>query len=578
MRSSKIQTFGLLVVIIVGAFLLRSYSLPDRGIQFLDETIYYGQPASMATHIRWWMSGEGANLSVDQQRLSLMRAIEKVRGLPGGWLTDKPFYGLMAVIIYTLFGPSPSPFLIINAFLGATTAGLVYFLGRKLGQDKVAALFSAIALALSGFHMLWSRTGFTHVSATFFLTLGLLSYAHTTWSKTKHPSRWLLAAGICLGAGTGSHIVSSLFAGACFFTEAYRSIQQKKYRQGLINLALLGAGTGIVLIGLHILTWWTGNTISSSFPWLYGENPTSYFAGLFHHKLELNRHQSSGVFYSPGLMTSALLRMPFLYGEGVFYSSIFLIGLAATIVRFLKKWRDSDLFILIGVLIPILIISTIRLLPLLPRNLSPMAPFSALFVGSVLAFLWNRAPSKALRWALVGIFTVIQLSHSAYLFGIHSGYAGAATWLSQNGNEEATLLTEQYRSRFWYVNGVKNVYFMGQDKTGRKWAKKMPWENITEIPDKTRKQFAGIIGSEVVSMPDSLKIWPSRLERNTPEARFTNTRSFTIKKLEIIQGILGIARLAGLNSLVKRMEFELAKERRVEKREAVSLYRLLPRK
>jgi len=79
-------------------------------------------------------------------------------------------------------------------------------------------------------------------------------------------------------------------------------------------------------------------------------------------------------------------------------------------------------------------------------------------------------------------------------------------------------------------------------------------------------------------MPDSLKIWPSRLERNTPEARFTNTRSFTIKKLEIIQGILGIARLAGLNSLVKRMEFELAKERRVEKREAVSLYRLLPRK
>jgi len=170
MRSSKIQTFGLLVVIIVGAFLLRSYSLPDRGIQFLDETIYYGQPASMATHIRWWMSGEGANLSVDQQRLSLMRAIEKVRGLPGGWLTDKPFYGLMAVIIYTLFGPSPSLFLIINAFLGATTAGLVYFLGRKLGQDKVAALFSAIALALSGFHMLWSRTGFTHVSATFFLT------------------------------------------------------------------------------------------------------------------------------------------------------------------------------------------------------------------------------------------------------------------------------------------------------------------------------------------------------------------------------------------------------------------------
>lgn len=577
MRSSKIQTFGLLLVIVLSAFLLRSYSLPERGIQFLDETIYYGVPASMATHIRWQLSGRGENLSAKEQRLSLMTAIEKVRGLPGGWLTDKPFYGLMAVSIYTLFGPSPSLFLIINAFLGAATAGLVYFLGRKLGQCKVAALFSALALALSGFHMLWSRTGFTHVSATFFLTLGLLSYAHATWSKTRHPVRWLLAAGICLGAGAGAHIVSSLFAGACFLTEAYRSIQQKKFRQGLINLAILGAGTGIVLIGLHIFTWWVGKVILSSFPWLYGENPGSYFAGLFQHKMQLDRHQSTGVFYSPGLMTSALIRMPFLYGEGVFYSGILFIGLAAIILRFSKKRRDSDLFILAGVAIPFLIISTVRLLPLLPRNLSPIAPFSALLVGSMLAFLWNRTSSTTFRWALAGIFIVIQLSHSTYLFGIQSGYAGAAKWLSQNENEEAILLTEQYRSRFWYVNGVKNVYFMGQDKTGRKWAKKMPWKNTVDIPGKSQKQFAGIIGGEVVSMPESLKIWPSQLERNTPEARFPNTRSFTLKKQEIAQGILGIARLTGPKSFVKRLEFELAKERRVEKREAVGLYRLRPR-
>ena len=508
----------------------------------------------------------------------LKAAIEKAGGLRGAWLTDKPFYGLMAVSIYALFGPSPGLFLLINAFLGAATAGLVYFLGRKLGQDKVAALFSAMALALSGFHMLWSRTGFTHVSATFFLTLGLLFYAHATWSKTRHPGRWLLAAGICLGAGAGSHIVSSLFAGACFLTEVYRSIKQKNFRQGLINLALLGAGTGIVLIGLHLFTWWIGKAVLSSYPWLYGENPGSYFTGLFHHKLELNRHQNTGVFYSPGLMTSALIRMPFLYGEGIFYSAILLVGLAASIVRFSKKRRDSDLFILAGLAIPFLIISTVRLLPLLPRNLSPMAPFSALFVGSILAFLWNRTSSTAFRWALAGVFIVIQFSHFAYLFGIQSGYAGASKWLSQYEHEEAILFTEQYRGRFWYVNGVKNVYFMGQDKTGRKWAKKMPWQNTTNIPEKNRNQFAGIIGDEVVSMPESLKIWPSQLERNTPEARFSNTRSFTLKKIELARGILGLARLTGPKSFVKWLESELAKERRVEKREAVSLYRLRPRK
>lgn len=76
-----------------------------------------------------------------------------------------------------------------NAFLGVLTVFIVYFLVKELFQKERLALVSALFLAISPWHIHFSRGGWEVNTATFFLTFGILLFL----KALKKPSTFTFA-------------------------------------------------------------------------------------------------------------------------------------------------------------------------------------------------------------------------------------------------------------------------------------------------------------------------------------------------------------------------------------------------
>lgn len=63
-----------------------------------------------------------------------------------------------------------------SALFGIATVFLMYFLTRRITQNELAALFSALLLAIAPWHLHFSRGGWEVNVATFFITLGIYSF------------------------------------------------------------------------------------------------------------------------------------------------------------------------------------------------------------------------------------------------------------------------------------------------------------------------------------------------------------------------------------------------------------------
>lgn len=81
---------------------------------------------------------------------------------------DLPFVATMGLTEYAVRLPS--------ALFGIGTVLLVFFLARKLLNNDLAALFSALLLAISPWHIHFSRGGWEVNVATFFIVLGMYAF------------------------------------------------------------------------------------------------------------------------------------------------------------------------------------------------------------------------------------------------------------------------------------------------------------------------------------------------------------------------------------------------------------------
>lgn len=85
---------------------------------------------------------------------------------PGGY-----FY--MALPFVYLFGLNVWSVRIVGAFFGILSVVIVFLLSREITKDNKTALFSAFLLAISPWHIHFSRGGWEVNVATFFITLGV---------------------------------------------------------------------------------------------------------------------------------------------------------------------------------------------------------------------------------------------------------------------------------------------------------------------------------------------------------------------------------------------------------------------
>lgn len=107
-----------------------------------------------------------------------------------------------------LLGDSVFTLRLTSAFVGLLTIAATYWLGREMGLDRRVVLIAVILLAVSFWHLLFSRLGFRAITQPLLqaLTLAALlrGLRRMQWS-------WLAAAGVFLGLTAYTYLAARLF-------------------------------------------------------------------------------------------------------------------------------------------------------------------------------------------------------------------------------------------------------------------------------------------------------------------------------------------------------------------------------
>src|SRR3989344_693442 len=108
------------------------------------------------------------------------------------WRT--PLYLYSAVPTVALFGISPLGVRLPAAIFGIANIWLLYLLVRELTKNQRVACLSAFVLAVSPWHIQYSRAGFEVTQLLFFLLFGLLFFFKEIRRSSSSHGRWLWVA------------------------------------------------------------------------------------------------------------------------------------------------------------------------------------------------------------------------------------------------------------------------------------------------------------------------------------------------------------------------------------------------
>lgn len=561
MSGRRIAPAAVLLILLAALF-LRVYRLPGRGMIDTDESAYYNVGAFSAAVLRWRAGEEAASPSVRREKLEEYFA--RARVLPVTPVGTKPVYFFLLALAFLMAAPTPFHSLLVNAVLGAATVGLIFALARRLRKNLPYAPLAALGLALSGFHLIWSRSGFPHTSATFFLTLGWVFYARAVWGGAGRRALWLLASGLAQGAAFGAHPAVAPYLGVCFLTEAYRMTRSREAGRGVRNLFLLGAGVLLLPGVIEGFSWLLDRRFLPEDRWVFGgKKSLLYHAGLL-------TQGSNDLQYSRiplGWRLSGLVWMPFLYGEGLVYTLLAAAGGVLCVRSFLREGRAQDFFVLAGTILPVAFYALSNASPY-ARNLAFLTPLAALLAARALEAAWNGLPTPAGRFCLVALFAAVQVWHGAYLFQVRSGYAQAAKWLAENG-ENRVLLSNVHS--LWYPHGVRVYQFEKVEADGRIAAQEWPRSRPVLLSPGDRPLFIGFVKFRDDSLPED---FAGLMERDGEVVRFSNARPFTAKKIELLRFALRAARRSPFGGLKRWLDRQWAVEREIVDVGSVSLYRV----
>ena len=205
-----------LLLILVLAATLRFYHLADRGIFISDEGYYLNGSKTIyvALEYCWKKFLPGHVLPSFQEYL-----VRHGGGYPDN---GKPGYFLLVTLSFLFFGVSDYAALFLSAFLGSLTILLVYFIGKKSSNER-AGLWAALILAVSPYHINYSRSALSIATSTFFALCGLTFYLH--WYEkllSKRESPWyLVASGSFLGFAYTCHYNLFWFIFFCIGVHVY---------------------------------------------------------------------------------------------------------------------------------------------------------------------------------------------------------------------------------------------------------------------------------------------------------------------------------------------------------------------
>ncbi len=183
------------------AAFLRFAGLPRASFFHYDEGETAKSALGPAVAVRWALAAAWQGESWGAQSL---KAEYRQHGFPYARTSARPgFLGLSALSM-ALWGVSDLAVIGVSAFLGTLTVALLFASLRRCDPDGGEALpfWGSLALAVWPTHVFFSRTGFAHVSAGFFLMLAFHLHVRGVSRRGRRPA---FGAGLACGMAFACH-------------------------------------------------------------------------------------------------------------------------------------------------------------------------------------------------------------------------------------------------------------------------------------------------------------------------------------------------------------------------------------
>ncbi len=411
----------LVIALLILAASLRGYNLHNRGIFDYDEAWYLLEAKSLYDTIQFTWKKSAGQLPAD---IHLKDYVKERGTVP---LTAfKPGHTLLVLLGLLIFGLHDYASFLISAIAGLLTVYLLYRIGYLMYGPRTG-LLAGLVLAVSPFHIGYSRAGYAQANSLFFVTLGLYLW-YRQYRANEQRLQPLFWSGIAIGYAFTCHFNLFTIPLLILAYEAASFWKQRNkfpsFASGVKRLAVLGAGMAapLVLFELPVRV-----------ARMLGKLPTSQ---LTYYEQFLYRGSLVGKLHFSLEGTWAILEKLFL-SEGLFI----LIGLAAACTWIClqgRKNRFEDLVLFSLLLVPALpwCLLSVGLPPLFRTFTAISLPLSLLVArGLLLAAdhlsLYITALRRSAFPALCALVLVNGCFHAKDLLPIHSSYEEATDqWLA----------------------------------------------------------------------------------------------------------------------------------------------------
>lgn len=449
----KIYVF-LLLVVIFGGF-LRFYNLEDRGILLTDAAYNFLEARSIDKGFNE-LSYKVSSINRDNIKSSNLLESPKVYKfskrddfLQGQPTQAKALHIIFIWISALYFGFKPYASLFISALFGILSIPLIYLIGKEFYNQKVG-IFSAVLLTVSGYHILYSRSGEPDIGSLFFFMLAILFYY---WSRTRidWPRVFLILTGLFAGFSYTYEerwvVIPIIFLAF----EIQNIIVNKNFSKGFerVCLLLLSMACPLILIeSIYYIIFLIARRLGYLIP------VETYFEQL----LRIFFFQNVGAPKSFDLY--GIIAYPYYLFrlEGIFVTLLIIIGLIAVLKR---KKRLNDYIILSQFLIIVLFYSLH--VGDFPRLFTLAIP-SALILASQIFYdydiihkLQSKCNIKKVFIILICIVLLLGTINSLKVLRIKAGYNDAIEYI-QSKDEINHLSTQNWISAIYVgVDNVRNV-------------------------------------------------------------------------------------------------------------------------
>ncbi|MBM3254098.1 MAG: glycosyltransferase family 39 protein, partial [Candidatus Omnitrophica bacterium] len=202
MKKNFLLLTTLGIILILGGF-LRFVNLSSRGIFSWDEGHYTGVLYTLHAAIRYII-----NTFIFGKDLGEFSEYMLTYGI-NHYLAGKPTFFVLGLIATLFSGLHIYTLQLVSALTGLLTIAVIYYISCALGQKQIG-IIAAFMLAISYFHIYYSRTALPQISSVFFAYSAVLFYIYAM-RKDKLATenfcynKFLLLAGLTIGFAFSSH-------------------------------------------------------------------------------------------------------------------------------------------------------------------------------------------------------------------------------------------------------------------------------------------------------------------------------------------------------------------------------------